>query len=130
MYNRTVFFLLLISAGIKVQSQNPVLKDSCNFTVSPIVRPVDTDKLLIGYSCNIQNFKFRIFDRWGKEVYFATTLSKQLDLNIYEKIKEKGGEVPKYKDGTYFWLAKYDVLSEGALFSKSSTGVITIYAGR
>ena len=100
-------------------------KDIC-FQIPDELSPRNGTKLFVSVLCEIKNFEFKLYDKWGVLLYSTTSISSPFDLDISEKIKVRGKEKEKYPTGIYVWSAKYQVTLEDKLIEKSLIGNLTI----
>ena len=119
-----LFLICQLSYG---QNGDLTEENVCNLKVANALTPNDADKLYVSCLCEIKSFSFELYDRWGKEVYATTSLANYLDINLSETENVDGKDKPKFRSGTYFWIAKYKVSIGGATITKINRGNLSIY---
>ncbi|MBX7243364.1 MAG: gliding motility-associated C-terminal domain-containing protein [Bacteroidia bacterium] len=126
---KTILILLtFVFMSISLFAQEKNNTEPCTFEVSTTISTSDFDKLMAFYTCEIKSFSFELYDRWGQSIYSTNKLGKYLDFNLYEKVTVKRTESYRYKTGTYFWKAKYQVVENNTLTEKQSTGSLLLIA--
>ncbi|GIV32006.1 MAG: hypothetical protein KatS3mg030_308 [Saprospiraceae bacterium] len=69
------------------------------------------------YQCYFADYRLRVFNRWGQEVFTSTDPAQGWDGRI------DGKEAPSE---VYMWHATYTAWHEGQLFSRSASGEVTL----
>ena len=122
MRNVSILILFFFGTSYLAFSQGNTIKDSCLVIPTVLVKNND-QKLEIISKCELSEFNFQLFNRWGQLMYEASTFMYPFDLDINEKI-DKNKNVSKYNEGTYFYkitFRKYNGLEE-----RNLTGFLTI----
>lgn len=73
------------------------------FELPAILVKNNDDSLTVNCRCDLSEFNFQLFNRWGSVMYKSKKVGEPLDLNIND-IEE--GQA-KYPSGTYFWKIEY-----------------------
>lgn len=113
-----VLFLVLTACSAYAQNNANPPKDTCAFAVPNVISPnSNIDHLfVISANCYCVEFKFSIFNRWGKEMY------KQEQLNNFVI----GWDYLKESEGTYYWLIKAKFMKGAEVVEVDQTGYITV----
>ena len=122
-----LFLLLILTLSGQAQTEEKVLNDSCIQT-NKSVGLNGAQKLELFASCEINDFHFKLYNRWGTLVYETDKFLTPIDLDITQKIKKDGVEKPKYPNGLYLWVANYTRPSYNGPVKRQSTGSISIFS--
>ncbi|MFN5845921.1 MAG: gliding motility-associated C-terminal domain-containing protein, partial [Flavobacteriia bacterium] len=128
--NRTLFFqmiymrsilllMVILVGGYYGNAQTTTPAENC-FELPVSLVKNNGDSLTITCKCDLSEFNFQLFNRWGSLLYESKKFGKSLDLNMNES--EKGQA--KFPSGTYFWKIDYRKVSEKE--KSSETGFINV----
>jgi hypothetical protein len=135
MKNLIVLFSLLL-VNQCYYSQSNTIPSKC-FSVSESTKKSSKDSLLIVSMCDVLDFKFQIFNRWG-EVYHTSYSSGKIDIfNITPKDQVQTGTKKKknttqvdnnFVEGQYIWIITYFEVSDvNRKHQKTENGTLYIF---
>lgn len=114
----SVFVAFLIGTSFGYSQTTPAQEGCFDLPVS-LVKNND-DLLTIKSKCDISEFNFQLFNRWGQMIFESQKPGEQSDLKI--NAAEKGREI--FPSGTYFWTIKYKKIDSNE--EVSITGFLNI----
>jgi hypothetical protein len=111
---QVLFFLLLIN---QVSFSQSVSSSSNCFSVSESIQKSTKDSLLVVSSCDVLDYKFEIYNRWG-QVYHTSHSPGKIDIfnnnkvaqvpSAKKKKKTSVGQVENnFVEGQYIWIITY-----------------------
>lgn len=113
------FLVLNLFCGLSSNAQTTAAQENCFELPATLVKNND-DQLTIKCKCDLSEFSFKLFNRWGSLMYESKMVGEPTDLNINET--SKGQE--KFHPGTYFWTIDYRKVNQAK--KSSITGFINI----
>lgn len=91
-------------------SQEPQMNASCYIFAQNYLIRNDGDELVFTTNCGFEDFKFEIFDKWGKLMFDTSKFANPLYFNLSEKFIVNGTEQYKYEiSQTYYWVVTYSI---------------------
>jgi len=123
-----LLILYLLFMGNQAFTQVNQAPDSCQIFVSDHLTRNDGEYLVIDVSCEIKQFKFKIFTRFGVLLYESDSLKEPMDLNLSEKIIVDGKEQYKFLENEVcIWVLTYSMSGDHPNSKlREATGVISI----
>lgn len=119
-----IIWIIVIWSNI-VFAQSKVEEDTCSIFVSNVLTRNDGDELIINSGCELIDFNFEIYNKWGELMYQSNHFQSPMDFDLYEKIVVDGEEKYKFpKKETFIWVMTYKrsmQKSEGLLIKKSDS---------
>ena len=120
----TIVFVGIFSVSV-AQKTTTSQRDSC-CKVPIELSPRSGTRFYVDFLCDVRNFEFKLFNKWGEALYSTTGIESPVGFDISEKIMGKRKEKEKYPVGNYIWVARYQVKVGDTLIEKHSAGLLTI----
>lgn len=103
-------------------SQVETVKDTCLWIGNNVSKANDGG-VNLSSKCDLSEFKFELFNRWGSLVFETTEYSSPLDIDVNGKVGKKQDQ-DKYQQGVYYYKITYRTV--GSRDSLDLTGYIQI----
>ena len=106
---KLILSLLLFLTIASAYGQETSTSDEgpCSFTVPTLLSPGNSEKLRVQSTCILDSFNFKLYNRWGQQLYEKDRFTDPLNFYLNETQKADGVEEYKYQMGMYVWQITY-----------------------